>query len=373
MGNTPASLKERKEGPRKKQKPADTGETSQSQYFIISLKGERIQVVNADNSELKIISLIVRANCSVSKESWVKDMTYSFKFRKTDKHCMIRLVAKTLLSLYEAGWDPLTPVDMGGNKREKQTAICFRRRQEEVKTSSTLSHTPHTTDSEAPCLCLETYHHSYIGFHDVPNTVLNELVLASHTHWAEGIQGVSMAVSSVILDYNTSKHEVIATKKVDEAGLNKFIKLNGKPWSEEVESETEQDAIKKLEHSLIACLAEEGYKLSMAINMETASRVFFFIKEQEDMQEVRVVDRAGAGMGSKDTLSIHRPIVTRSRSSFFRSFKQSRSLSKRIRASLRKKTKRKQSTTNYETKEDTNNRAWWQQTSLDCGERGTLT
>ena len=367
MGNTPASHKERKEGPRKTQKPADTGETSRSQYFIISLKEERIQVVNANNTELKMISLIVRANCSVSKESWVKDMTYAFKFRKTDKHCMIHLVAKTLLSLYEAGWDPLTPVDMGGNKREKQTTICFRRRQE----SSTLSHTPHSSNSEAPCLCLETYHHSYIGFHDVPNTLLNELVLASHSHWVEGIQGVSMAVSSVISDYNTSKHEVIERKEVREEGKNKFIKLNGKPWNEELESETEQNATKKLEHSLIACLAEEGYKLSMVISMDTASRVFFFIRGQEDMQEVRMVERAGAGMGSKDTLSIHRPIVTRSRSSFFRSFKQSRSLSKRIRASLRKKTKRKHSTKNVESSEDSNNRAWWQQESLDSGKRAT--
>ena len=124
-----------------------------------------------------------------------------------------------------------------------------------------------------------------------------------------------------------------------------------------------------MEISIIACLAQEGYKLSMVINMNTTSRVFFFIKDQEDSKEVRVLDMAGAGLGSKDTLSIYRPIVSRSKSSFFRSFKRKPSLSKRIRASLRKKVNRKSSKPLREMTDSTEvtDIAWWQQTSTDSG------
>ena len=260
-------------------------EKAPCQYFIVSLKGERIQVVNADSPELKLISLVIRSHCSVAKESWVKNMTYSFKLAKTSKHCMIRLVSNTLLSLYQAGWDPLTPVDMSSKKKGKQTAICFRRRQEDVSSAPSLSHLAHietSLDNVTPCLCLETYNDSYIGFHDVPNTVLNELVTAAHNHWAEGIQGVSMAVSSVIQDYNIGNHTVLNSMELSDTGLSKFIKMWGKPWKQEFENEKEQEASKKIEISIIACLAEEGYKLSMVINMASASRVFFFIKDEED-------------------------------------------------------------------------------------------
>ena len=48
----------------------------------------------------------------------------------------------------------------------------------------------------------------------------------------------------------------------------------------------------------------------MVINTDTTSRVFFIIKDQEDIKEVMVLE--GGGFGSKDKLSIYRPIVSRS-------------------------------------------------------------
>ena len=140
----------------------------------------------------------------------------------------------------------------------------------------------------------------------------------------------------------------------------------GKSWKVETDNENKKEATRRFEISIITCLAEEGYKLSMAINMDTTSRVFFFIKGQEDTKEVRVMDMAGAGMGSKDTLSIYRPIVSRRKSSFFRSYKRNTSLSKRIRVSLRKKVNRKSSKPLAENREETET-AWWQQTSTDSG------
>ena len=139
-----------KSGKGSKSKAKEESESAPCQYFILSLKGERIQVVNGDSPELRFLSQIIRSHCSVLREGWVKNMTYSYKLRRTSKHCMIRLVANTLLSLYHAGWDPLTPVDMGSKKMGKQTAICFRRRKEHFGSTPSLSTVGTSMDNKTP-------------------------------------------------------------------------------------------------------------------------------------------------------------------------------------------------------------------------------
>ena len=288
-------------------------------------------------------------------------MTYSFKLRRTSKHCMIRLVADTLLSLYHVGWDPLTPVEMESKKMGKQTAICFSRRQNHFYSTPSLSRVETSMDKDTPCLCIETYHDSYLVFHHVPNTVLNELVTSAHNHWGEGIQGVSMAVSSVIRDYTTRNHAVLTTGPLD--SQDKFIKLRGKPWTVDAEEEfVDVIATENLEVAIIACLAQEGYKLSIAISFNTSSRAFFFIKDEEDSKEVRLLTEAIAGMGLKDSLCIYRPIIKRSRSSFFRSFNNRESLNRRVKKSLKKKIGKESLKINSTTKT-----AWFRQTSTDVG------
>ena len=196
-------------------------------YFILSLKGDRIKVVNAEAGELKLLAAIIRRHCSILRDGWDRHLTFSYRIRRAGKHCMIQLVADALLSLYQLGWEPMTPIDMGitsskklldsgedihdgdSNSNGPQTAICFRRRCDHTDDSlygsnySLLSHTGSAKEttpvaaSENSCLCLETYRDNYLGFHDVSNTILYNLVDTIRQEWRRGIRGVSMAVSSV--------------------------------------------------------------------------------------------------------------------------------------------------------------------------------
>ena len=107
----------------------------------------------------------------------------------------------------------------------------------------------------------------------------------------------------------------------------------------------------------------------MAINMDTTSRVFFFIKDREESKgEVRIPNMAGAGLGEKDTLAVYRPMIVRSKSSFFRTCNgKTASVRRKVRASLRKKamTKGNRQNTVMSYKPQLSEPAWWQQTSTD--------
>ena len=90
---------------------------------------------------------------------------------------------------------------------------------------------------------------------------------------------------------------------------------------------------------LIGCLSQAGYRLSMDIRMEANTRVLFLILDGEgnNSKEIRVPNCEGAGIGEKGTLSYYRPMITRHKSSFFRSYhRKTSSLRKRLRASIRK-------------------------------------
>ena len=49
---------------------------------------------------------------------------------KIDKYELIRLTTDLLLSLYAEGWEPMTPIDTAVDKADKQTSICWRKRDE---------------------------------------------------------------------------------------------------------------------------------------------------------------------------------------------------------------------------------------------------
>lgn len=73
----------------------------------------------------------------------------------------------------------------------------------------------------------------------------------------------------------------------------------------------------------------------MDVNIDASSRVFFFIKKTEDaFGEVLVPDMAGISINRDN-----RPVVLRSKSSFFRTYKGKgrMSIKKRIRESIRRK------------------------------------
>ena len=350
-------------------------------YFILSYKGDKVKVVNAKKEELKLLGGIIKRRCEINKEGWDRNLTYSFKLKVGGRHCMIQLVADTLLSLYQAGWEPMTPMDMGLRTKEQQTVsgpqttICFKRREgfsgkasseDFGSTYSLLSKMGSSVDGENSCLCLEIFQSNYLGFHDASNTVLHELVTTIQKEWSPGIRGVSMGVASVITDYTSNMPPVLTSHP--HLREERYLQLEGRPW----EGSQDQGATENLQLAIIACLTREGYKLSMDINMEAHSRVFFFIRDTEEQTgEVRIPNMTGAGLGEKDTLSVYRPMIVRSRSSFFRNChgRTNASVRKKVRASLRRKAVSREGgkvaggVMSY--KPMTSTPAWWQQTSTD--------
>jgi len=263
---------------------------------------------------------------------------------------------------------------------------------------------------ENSCLCLETYRDNYLGFHDVSNTVLYNLVDTVQQDWRRGIRGVSMAVSSVISDYTRTSFRVLPSGGQADIQEAKYIQLNGRPWGADDENDDDDDdgggdddavsgsassrtkAKERLQMAIIACLMREHYTLSMTINMDATSRVYFFIRDPDGdasgrrrQTEVRVPNMAaGAGLGEKDTLSVYRPILVRSKSSFLRSYhgRSGPSLRRKVISSLRKKTLGRQqlpsaAATSKQSQQPTSTSAamtykpqkaepaWWQQTSTD--------
>ena len=110
-------------------------------YFIFSLKDKgkdsKMKFVNISSSQQRVINLIIKRHCRVTKEGWDhgKNMTYFFKVDRLYKFQLIKLVTALLLSLYSEGWEPMTPVDTAVDKADKQTSICWRRR-DDVTVSS---------------------------------------------------------------------------------------------------------------------------------------------------------------------------------------------------------------------------------------------
>ena len=280
-------------------------------YFMLSYKGDRVKVVNADSGELKLLTAIIRRHCSILKEGWDRHLTFSYRLKVLGRHSMIQLVADTLLSLYQAGWEPMTPMDMGlcrePSTNRSQTTICFKRKENPnssegfTSSSSSLTRLGSSIDGENSCLCLEIFQSNYLGFINASNTVLHELVSAIQKEWSPGIRGVSMGVASVITDYTTNMPPVLPTNP--HLREERYMQLEGHPWVGEQE---EPVAKERLQRSIVSCLAREGFKLSMDVNMESNSVVYFFIRDTEEHAgEVRVPHMLG---------NVHKPKLGRGRS-----------------------------------------------------------
>ena len=310
--------------------------------FILSLRKEKIKVVNAESAELKLLTVLIKKHCEILKEGWDRHLTYSYKLEVPRSQCLIQLVADILMSLYQEGWEPMTPIENPRVAEGLGMDICFQKvMREEVVSAS------------AECLCVETCEEGQLILYNVPHTVLYEMVSAIQERWLPGIRAVSTAVASVIQDYTHNMPSV--STECSTMLTDKVIVLEGNPWADMERGEVVQV-------SLIACLSKEGYKLSMDINLEPDSRVLFLIKNKEDAREVvRVPNNAGAGLGEKETLSVYRPMLVRHKSSFFRSYHgKTASIRNRIRASMRRSTMTKQNTV-MTYKPVGAEPAWWQQ------------
>ena len=168
----------------------------------------------------------------------------------TGRQCRIQIVSDVLLTLFQSGWEPMTPLDMGLQMKEAgkagpQVTICFKRK-EDLSDSTVNVNSTDIINSQS-CLCLETYGSNYLGFHNISNTTLHEMVTTIINDWPPGLQGVSSGVASVISDYIISMPSILPT---DSNMLNqKYIQLEGDPWTNENPRQTHQ-----LQMCLIACL-----------------------------------------------------------------------------------------------------------------------
>ena len=278
---------------------AGQASTPTTGYFMLSYKADRVKVVNADSGELKLLTSIIRRHCQILKEGWDRHLTYSYRLKVVGRHSMIQLVADTLLSLYQAGWEPMTPMDMGLCREQSangsQTTICFKRKESSnssegfTSSSSSLTRIGSSIDGENSCLCLEIFQSNYLGFHNASNTVLHELVTTIQKEWSPGIRGVSMGVASVITDYTTNMPPVLPTNP--HLREERYMQLEGQPW---VGGQEDPVAKERLQRSIVSCLAREGFKLSMDVNMEGNSVVYFFIRDTEEhCGEVRIPSMLG--------------------------------------------------------------------------------
>ena len=198
-----------------------------------------MRVVNAEISELNLICIIIRRHCRILREGWDRHMTYSFRLSSAGRHCMIQLVADTLLSLYQNGWQPMTPLDLWMKKQFSsstgpQATICFKKKEEPRWSDqygsrfSVLSSAGSSKDMENTCICLETYGSNYLGFHEASNTILHDIVTAIQNEYSEGVQGVSIGVASVISDYTRSMPPILPGHP--DLVNEKYIQLGGNPW-----------------------------------------------------------------------------------------------------------------------------------------------
>ena len=168
------------------------------------------------------------------------------------RQCRIQIVSDVLLTLFQAGWEPMTPLDMGLHMKETgksgpQVTICFKRKEDGGEGEVGVASSVEELMTEHSCLCLETYGSNYLGFHNISNTTLHEMVTSIINDWPPGLTGVSSGVFSVISDYIISMPNILPT---DSNMMNqKYIQLAGDPWTNENPRQTHQ-----LQMCLIACL-----------------------------------------------------------------------------------------------------------------------
>jgi len=329
--------------------------TSSNGYFLLTFKNDKIKVVNAEPSEISLLGTIIKRHSKILKESWDQNMSYTFRILDGGRQKTIQMVADSLLTFYQNGWHPMAPVDLGSKKRAKihhslEATVMLKKKEDTVSSRySVLSCTGSSKDFGDSCLCLEIYGSNYLGFHEVSNTVLHDLVTSIQTDHRDGVTGVSVSVASVISDYARDMPPVIQTtsKMVNE----KFIRIGGNPWiSDDV------DICESLQMSIIACLTRNGYKLSLDINMDHTSRVFFFIKDSDNnANEVLIPDMSKMEMGGAS-----RPVVIRSKSSFFRNYQRKK---KSLNTRLDKRKRTGDEEEKY--KPRLSELPWWQQASTD--------
>ena len=162
---------------------------------------------------------------------------------------------------------------------------------------------------------------------------------------------------SIIRDYTDNLPRIM--KESGQLVQQKYIQLGGHPW-------TAKDTIlsEDILMSIVSCLMKEDYHLTMDINIDSNSRVFFFIKNTEaHFEEIRIPTMAGAGFGRKETLSVCTPLVVRSKLAFVNNYNRcSNTTPQRL---IKRSSSSSITSLGLSYKPTVSSPAWWQQTSVD--------
>ena len=318
------------------QEETDHNLTPSSGYFLLGFQSDKIRIVNAEKPEFNMISEILKQQCHIEKSGWDRNMTYSYKVKMLDKEDLILLISTTVLALYQSGWEPLPLVGapLKQIKTSPKATICFKRKTPDSYHDHRRPSTGSTLCPDISCICLEICNSYSIGLHQLPNPVLLDLVNSIQKDYIPGVRGVSTAVASVIMDYMQNMPPVLPSPLT-----KKFVELAGDPWS-----------CDDLQVSILACLTRAGYRLSIDMNINTDTRILFFISDPgQSSDQVIIPDLA------RD--DDHHPTTIRSKTSFFQAYAGRTSQVRRIRNTRKSGVLTVRSVGAEQT--------WWQQTSTD--------
>ena len=243
---------------------------SANDNILVSFIANKIKVVNARTSDLSLLSLVITKHCKILQEG-LDNLTYSYCLPGLDQSSMIHLMASILLALYKLGLEPMTSIDIGQKKRENtlqgpHTMVYFkkrdgmRRKESFGSQCSVYSRSKSIDNSVQTWLGLETSYPHMLRLHNMSNSVLLSLVTCLHSD--NMLHGVSRGVASVIRDY-TDKMPNITRHKTGDL-TDKIIEFH--------------KSFSSLPECVETCLASEGYSTSMEVQINSESRISFFVK-----------------------------------------------------------------------------------------------
>ena len=86
-----------------------------------------------------------------------------------------------------------------------------------------------------------------------------------------------------VSDYTANMPPVLSSASLGQ--LRKVVRLVGEPWAD-------METCERITMKMIAVLAGAGYKLSMPINIDADTKVYFFIRDPEEQSDCIKVGEA---------------------------------------------------------------------------------
>ena len=245
--------------------------------FVISFSKEKIKIVNANSSDLRHISSVIKRYYLCLKEGWESHLTYIIKIDGQGVQALVPLMTDLFHMLYLSGWEPMTLADSCHTieNAKQYTTVCFKKKAPRYGSYDSIL--DRGTENYSRFLCIEMFKGNFLRFHGVENSLLNNLVECIQREWSPGVRAISMAIFSVLSDYALDLPPVFHAFKSCHPE-DRFLQLYGKPFQS-----FQSDLTEDLYLSMIEVLNKEGYKTSIELNIESAGKLIFFRKEDSEV------------------------------------------------------------------------------------------